>query len=266
MPTVASVISILDELAPRYLAEQWDNVGLLVGRQQQTVRRVMTCLTITPASASEAIAGEADLIVAHHPLPFHPLKRLTTESTAGQLLLDLIAASVAVTSYHTAFDSARRGINQRLAEGLELVDIGPLIPAAEGDQEGSDLGSGRHGRPPRPSGLQEMADRVKRFLGIERLQMVGRADQPVTGVAVACGSGGSFLDAACQAQCDCLVTGEAAFHTCLDAEARGVGLILPGHFASERFAVETLAETLAERFEGVAVWPSRQERTPLLWV
>ncbi len=265
MPTVASVTTLLDELAPRSLAEEWDNVGLLVGRGQQRVRRVMTCLTITPASAAEAIAGQADLIVAHHPLPFHPLTRLTTESTVGRLLLDLIAAGIAVASYHTAFDSADRGINQRLAEGLDLVDIEPLVPAAEGDRDAG-LGSGRCGRPRRPGGLQEMADLVKRFLAIERLQLVGNLDQRVTRVAVACGSGGSFLGAACRAQCDCLVTGEATFHTCLDAEARGVGLVLPGHFASERFAVETLADTLEERLQDVDVWPSRQEQTPLRWV
>ncbi len=91
----------------------------------------MTCLTITPESAREAVAARADLIVSHHPLPFHPLKRLTDESGEGRLLLELIGAKIAVFSPHTAFDSAQQGINQRLAAGLQLLDIGPLVPGAE---------------------------------------------------------------------------------------------------------------------------------------
>ena len=91
----------------------------------------MTCLTITPASAQEAIQAEAELIVAHHPLPFHPLKRLTVESTAGRLLWELAAAQIAVYSPHTAWDSAPRGINQRLAEALGLEQIEPLLSGGE---------------------------------------------------------------------------------------------------------------------------------------
>lgn len=265
MPTVETVAELLDELAPCQLAEPWDNVGLLVGRPKVPVGRIMTCLTITPDSAAEAIDRRADLVIPHHPLPFRPIQRLTSESTEGRLLLDLVAAGIAVISLHTAFDSARAGINQRLAEGLELTDIAALVPAAvpNGDEQS---GAGRWGRVPRPITLAEAADRVKRFLSVDRLQVVGAAQQRVTTVAVACGSGGSFLEAAGRAACDCLVTGEARFHTCVEAEALGMGLVLPGHYASERFAVEFLADYLARQFADVEVWASARERDPLRWV
>ena len=77
----------------------------------------MTCLTVTPNSVAEAVTAEADLIVAHHPLPFQPLKALTTATTPGRMLLDLISAKIGVYSPHTAFDSAPAGINQHLAIG-----------------------------------------------------------------------------------------------------------------------------------------------------
>jgi putative NIF3 family GTP cyclohydrolase 1 type 2 len=89
---------------------------------------------------------------------------------------------------------------------------------------------------------------------------------PVRAVAVACGSGGDLLEAAQRAGCDCFVTGEARFHTCLAAEALGLGLILAGHFASERFAVERLAELLAAQFPAATVWACRVERDPVQWV
>jgi dinuclear metal center YbgI/SA1388 family protein len=260
MPTIQTIAAFLEEFAPSRLAAEWDNVGLLVGDSRAAVARVMTCLSVTPASAAEAVRGRADLIVTHHPLPFAALKRLTAETTAGRLLLELIAARVAVYSPHTAFDSAPAGINGRLAAGLGLRGAVPLTPAGEGP------GAGRCGWLEEPLTLLGLAGRLKEFLAIERLQLVGDPQQPVRTVAVACGAAGELLSAAAAAGCDCMVLGETRFHTCLEAEALGVGLLLPGHFASERFAVEQLAEVLARQFPGVQVWASREERDPLRWM
>jgi dinuclear metal center YbgI/SA1388 family protein len=273
MPTVTTIAAFLEEIAPVRLAEEWDNVGLLVGRRDQSVTRLMTCLTVTPESAAEAIESHADLIVTHHPMPFLALKRLTDETTVGRLLLDLIAAGVAVYSAHTAFDSAEHGVNRRLAEGLGLRDIAPLTPLAENPRcretpphcnEGA-LGTGRYGWLEEPTTLGQLADRLKRFLKIERLQMVGRPEQTIRTVAIGCGAADELLAAARANRCDAMVLGEARFHTCLEAQALDIALLLPGHFASERFAMECLARTLARQFPGVEVWASRRESDPIGW-
>jgi dinuclear metal center YbgI/SA1388 family protein len=263
--TVRSIADFLEELAPAILAEEWDNVGLLVGDAAAEVKRVMTCLTITPASAAEAIEAGARLIVSHHPLPFRPFRRLTRDTITGRMLLDLIAARVAVYSAHTAFDSAAAGINQQLAEGLKLHDIAPLTPAAN-DTAPAGLGTGRHGRLAKPRRLGELAADLKQFLQIDGLHLVGNPQTMVERVAVACGSAGELLEAAVEAGCDCFVTGEARFHTALEAEAQGIGLLLAGHFATERFGVESLAGVLARRFADLEVWASRSEADPLRWL
>ena len=85
-------------------------------------------------------------------------------------------------------------------------------------------------------------------------------------IAVACGSGGSFLEKARRAKCDTFVTGEATFHTCLEAKANNISLILLGHYASERFAVENLADRLNQKFDECEVWASQQETDPMTWV
>jgi dinuclear metal center YbgI/SA1388 family protein len=261
MHTVADVARFLDEFAPPSLAEEWDNVGLLVGRFDQPVQRVMTCLTITPASAAEAIAERADLVVTHHPLPFRPLKRLTGETSEGRLLLDLIGAKIAVFSPHTAFDSAVDGINQRLAAGLHLEGIEPLVPGAEPGQ-----GAGRMGTLAKAVTLKSLAAQVKQLLAIENIQAVGALDRTVRRVAVACGSAGEFVAPAKAAGCDCLVTGEVRFHTCLEAESLELGLVLAGHFASEQFALVQLADLLAHTFARLEVWASKREIDPLHWL
>jgi len=262
MLTVSAIASFLEDFAPRRLAAEWDNVGLLVGDSRRSVQRVMTCLTVTPQSVAEAIAEKAELIVTHHPFPFRELKRVTTDMSDGRMLLDLIGAGIAAYSPHTAFDSARSGINQRLAEGLGLNDIGPLVS----DSVEPKLGTGRYGFPEGSATLGQIATRLKDFLDLSGVHLVGDAQTPVRAVAIACGSAGVLLDAAQRAGCDCFVTGEARFHTCLTAEALGIGLILAGHFASERFAVERLAEVLAAKFPSANVWPCRAEHDPLQWL
>ena len=261
MPTIGDIAERLEQFAPTALAEDWDNVGLLVGDTSWPARRVMTCLTVTPTTVREALEQKANLIVTHHPLPFTALKSITTETTAGKLLLNLIAAQIGIYSPHTAFDSAPTGINQHLAIGLGLQQIEALVPAANAKE--ADVGAGRMGILGEELSLREMADRVKAFLGIDSLQIVGADSLEVSRVSIACGSGGTFLPAAIAQDCDCLITGETNLHTCLEAEARGIGLILTGHFASERFALLSLAEYLNEQVSGLDAWASRAEADPL---
>jgi dinuclear metal center YbgI/SA1388 family protein len=259
MHTVADVSAYLERIAPLRLAEDWDNVGLLVGGRTQGVSKLMTCLTVTPDSAAEAIDSGVDLIVTHHPMPFRPVARLTDDTTVGRLLLDLIAAHIAVYSPHTAFDSAHQGVNDRLAAGLALHGVAPLLPHPEGQ------GTGRFGWLSEPATLEQLANELKKFLKLQRLQIVGRPDQPVRTVAIACGAADELLEAARANACDAMVIGEARFHTCLEAQAVGIGLLLPGHFASERFAVEELAAILGRQFPDIQVWPSRREAEPVEW-
>jgi dinuclear metal center YbgI/SA1388 family protein len=134
MSTVATVVEYLDRFAPRDLAADWDNVGLLLGESSAAVERIMTCLTVTPESAAEAITGRANLIVTHHPILFRGVKRLTDATAEGRMLLGLVRAGVAVYSPHTAFDNTRGGINELLARRLALTEVVPLRRAAKGGQ------------------------------------------------------------------------------------------------------------------------------------
>lgn len=260
--TIQQLCTFLDAFAPPKLAEDWDNVGLLVGDRKAPVKRVMTCLTVTPDSAAEAVAEAVDCIVTHHPLPFRALKRITTDTVPGTLLWQLIRAGISVYSPHTSFDSASMGINQALAEGVGLSEVQPLVPA----EEMTGLGAGRYGCLEAGVDLADLATRLRDFLGIRHMQAVGDLQTPVTKVAVACGAAGQFLGPARAKGCDALITGETTFHTCLEAEATQVGLLLPGHYASERFAVEKLAQVISEEFSHLQIWACNSEHDPMIWL
>lgn len=259
MLTIHDIAAVLDEQMPPRLAEEWDNTGLLVGDRTAKANRVMTCLTVTPDSAGEAIDRRADLVISHHPLPFKPVRRLTTDTTEGALLWRLARAGVAVYSPHTAFDSAAEGINHRLADGLGLAHARPMTP----DALDPSLGAGRVADAPAGTTLDALAKRARAMLKLTTVRVVGPSDQPITRVGLACGSGGSLLDFAVAAGCDGFVTGESTFHGCLAAEALGVGLVLLGHYASERFAVEALADELAVLLPSTEVWACQAEHDPL---
>lgn len=126
MLTVANVVAFLEQFAPLRLAADWDNVGLLLGSRASPVERVMTCLTVTPESAEEAVTGRANLIVTHHPVLFKPTQRLTDATAEGRTLLSLLENRVAVYSPHTAFDNTTGGINDILARRLGLDSVVPL--------------------------------------------------------------------------------------------------------------------------------------------
>ena len=102
MASLPEVISALETIAPLRLAADWDAVGLLVAPRRPQIVRVLTCLTLTPEVAAEAVRARADLVVTHHPLPFRPVPRLTPETATGRVLLDLISAGVGIWSSHTA--------------------------------------------------------------------------------------------------------------------------------------------------------------------
>ena len=268
MPAISDIVRYLRGYAPPELAEDWDNVGLLVGDESRDAPAVMTCLTLTTDVAAEAIERGSKLIVTHHPILFRGVKQITAVTAEGRVLLELIESGIAVYSPHTAYDSARDGINQQLAElfGLREIDVLRPKPLDSPERAGAiTSGAGRHGVLSGRLMLQEFVTRAKEKLRIGHVQYVGDASTPVEQVAVACGSAAEFLPDAHRLGCDVLVTGEARFHACLQARELGMAMVLLGHYASERLGVERLAEVLSSQFPSTKVWASQSETDPLQW-
>ncbi len=139
-------------------------------------------------------------------------------------------------------------------------DVYPLRPSA------SPLGEGRVGSLPGPRPLRDLARAVKDALGSGPVQVVGDPERPVQRLAIVCGAGGSLLGEALRARADVFLTGELRFHDYLEARARGLALVLPGHYATERCGVEELARRLQANWPELNVWASRREADPLSWV
>jgi dinuclear metal center YbgI/SA1388 family protein len=142
-------------------------------------------------------------------------------------------------------------------------DVYPLVfPKSVSDSSKTFAGEGRIGDLPSPSTLGALAAKFKTALRANGVQLVADPAKPVTRVAVACGAAGEFLPDAIAMKADAFLTGELRFHDGLAAQAAGIGVVLPGHYATERPAVEALAAKLAAAFPGMTVLPSGAESDP----
>lgn len=262
MSTVSEVITTLESIAPPALAEDWDNTGLLVGDRSRAVDSIMTCLTLTPDVAQEAVDTGVSLIVSHHPVMFRGRKVLTDSDSEGRMLLSLIENRIAVYSPHTSFDSAAEGVNQQLAEAFGVCSPVPLRPAESSNEECQSVGAGRWGCLQSPVKMDDFLGTVRKAVGTSYVEYCGDPQRSVQRVAVACGAASEFLRDAAREHCDVFVTGEARFHSVLEARSEGIGLILTGHYASERPAVEYLAKMI-EGVTGIVTRPSSVEHDPL---
>ena len=262
------ILIFLSDFAPAELSEEWDNTGLLIGQRDDSVSSIMTCLTLTPDVAEEAVTNGASLVVTHHPILFRAVKKLTDDSSEGRMLLSLIRAGVAVYSPHTSYDSAYEGVNRQLADSLNLADVQPIrtiVGEANSEINNEPIGSGRFGDLPEAVSLTEFVDRVKQALRIQNTWFVGDSKSTIRRVGIACGAAAEFMGDAARLGCDVLLTGEARFHACLEARTRGIALVLPGHYPTERPAMENLAERLSQRFPALNVWASSVEADPVQW-
>lgn len=260
MTTVAEISCWMDRVAPLALSESWDNTGLLLGCPEDSVERIQTCLTLTRETVDEAIAKQANMVISHHPLPFKPLARITTLTTPGKLLWKLASHRISIYAPHTAWDSAELGINALLARILGLADCRPLIPSEDERLQG--LGAGRIGSLPKPESLGDIVSRLQTAIPTARPRAVDCA-RPIQRIAIVCGSGGSLLPEAIRQDCELFLTGEATFHTCLEAQAADMSLLMIGHYSSERFAMEHLASQISQGFPNLNAWASFLERDPV---
>jgi dinuclear metal center YbgI/SA1388 family protein len=130
-PKVSDIIDVLDGLAPRSLAEEWDNVGLQVGNPGRTVKNIWIALDPTDAVVKAACRQKIDLLVTHHPLLFKPLKTLDLSTPAGSVIDHAVRHQLAIFAAHTNLDSALGGINDILAGRIGLYDLKPLTASRE---------------------------------------------------------------------------------------------------------------------------------------
>lgn len=242
---VAQLVALIDRLAPVHLAEDWDNVGLIVGRGDRAVHGVLVALELRAEVLREARERRCDAIVVHHPPIFPAVSALTDAAPAQELVLAAAEERIAVVAAHTNLDSAVGGLNDQMALMLGLADVRPLAPAP-GDPA---AGLGRVGTVT-PVPLEALV----RHVAAEIPGPVSYAGDPAAAVSrVACctGSGASMIGDARAAGAEVLVTSDLKHHD--HDRAEGMPLIAVSHAQVERLAMRRWYGELARHLEAEGV-------------
>lgn len=227
---IADIIRRMENYAPTSLAEDYDNVGLLLGDDMREVTSVLLTLDVDFDVAREAAECGANLIVSHHPLIFNPIKKMTADSAEGRCLMFLAENKISVYSAHTNLDSAEGGLCDLMAAMLGIEDTSPVLPGAEGE------GLGRVGLLPEDMTMGELCERVMEVYKLEHIRFVGEESDIVRRAALCSGSGMSLTADVLKADADVFITGDIKYGAAREAYASGLNLIEVSHYDSEIFA------------------------------
>ncbi|MEB3151059.1 MAG: Nif3-like dinuclear metal center hexameric protein [Sphaerospermopsis sp.] len=236
---ITDLITWFEEWANPAWCENWDNCGWQIepGVLEEEAR-VLVCLTPTLAVMAEAIALNANLIFAHHPLIFNPPKSLRSGEALAEMVRLAFTHNIGIYSAHTNFDQVNDGTADVLAQILQLQAVSPIVPTQSG------LGYGRVGMLEPALTLQELLSTIQTQLHPPKLIFSPAANlqQQISRVAVLGGSGAGFISAVVKTNAQAYITADCKFHQFQESRDQGLILIDAGHYATERPACDHLVQ------------------------
>ncbi len=244
----------LEETFPSEKAYSWDNVGLLVGRDDKEVNKIYVALDLTDAILFEAIKWGADMIITHHPLIFSSLKKVNNQNYITNRVVELLRNDIAYYAMHTNYDVVRMA--DLASQKLGLINANPLEPSLENPEEGL----GKIGETSYEMTLEEYANYVKTTFGLSTVKVFGgdysdvkSMNKKIKRVAILPGSGKSAIQAAITKKADVLITGDIGHHEGIDAYDQGLIILDAGHYGIEHIFVEDIGVYLHKLYNQAGI-------------
>lgn len=257
MIKVNNIINEMELLAPTYLKEDFDNVGLMVGDKNKEVKKVLLALDCTLKVIEEAKKENVELIITHHPLIFKIPSSITTDTLQGKKIIELIKNDISLYSSHTNLDSVENGLNDTIVSILGF-DNSKILEKNKRDDK---AGLGRIVSLKESIQLEDLISKIKKSLNINNLRVVKGKDK-VNKIAIINGSGQDFIGKAVALGADCIITGDTTYHFASDYKEMEISILDVGHFASEQITFFNVMENLKEKFKDVEFITSTVEEDP----
>ncbi len=228
-----------------------------VGDTGRDIQSVLLTTDITENVVSEAIMLCCQLIISHHPLLFHGLKKVCGQTPQARVVETVIKNNIAIYSAHTSLDSVVGGINTRLADKLGIIGQHILVPT---QQPGANTGLGVIGTLPEQISYSAFIEHVRKTLECTYVRYTRPQKEMIQTVALCGGSGAEFIGEAIAQGADVYLTADCKYHEFQDSDGR-IGLIDIDHWISERHAREIFRDILKPL--GVKCFISKSDRTPV---
>lgn len=241
------IIDELERLSPKQYACDWDNVGLLVGRREKEVHKIMVALDASREVVAKAVENQVDMLVTHHPMIFSPIKQVNEDQFTSDKVLILAEHGISYFAMHTNFDAV--GGMAELAAGEQYLNLSEVSPIElSGDFE---EGMGRYGKLPRPMTAKQVADYVKEKFGMPFVlayQSKENENQIFEHIAVMPGSGKSEMKEVQKRGYSLYLTGDYGHHDGLDAMDMGMTVIDATHYGLEHIFIKYISQYLQDCF------------------
>ncbi len=267
--STTTLLSILNSIAPFAMAEPWDNVGLMVGDPDQQVNGILIALDPTEALIHEALSQNLNTILTHHPLIFHPLKTIPSNTPMGRMLKTALSHSLTLIACHTNLDLVAAGVSNALAKKLGLQNTKPLTGKESAAQD-QNPGFGKIGTLAAPLPADHFLTHLLTTLDTPGIQMVGSLPETIHTVALCGGSGSDLAETAWAMGAQVYITGEVKHSVARWAESAGFCVIDAGHYPTEKLIVPVLAEILkkscADRGLTPTITTTADQGNPMQWI
>lgn len=262
------IFDAIEEFAPLRYQEDYDNAGLQVGDADAEVTGVLLCTDVTPAVLAEAIERHYNVVISHHPLIFHGLKKIAGRSEVERMVATAIKHDITVYSAHTNMDNTPMvGVSFKMAEKLGLTEVEILDAHRDQCEEcatANSYGSGVIGNITPISAITLM-ERVRKEFDVKALRYSGNGNTVITRVAL-CGGAGSFLASkAIKAGAQIFITGDMKYHDFMGHEQEIV-LVDMGHYESEQFTKEIFYDIIKKKSPNFAAAFAQNERNPINYI
>ena len=255
---IKEVIDALERFAPLPLQESFDNAGLQVGLTEAQVSGALLCLDVNEQIIDEAVSRGCNLVVSHHPLIFHPLKRISGDDYVQRTVAKAIRHGITVVAMHTNMDNAPGGVNFKMAEKLHLTDVTFL--GSEAREAGH--GSAVIGSLPQPLTAERFITLVKEAFEARSAMCNAPLPRPIRRVAL-CGGAGSFLlDKAIAEGADAFITGEMHYHEYFGHDGQ-IQIAVLGHYETEHYTSEIFQSIIKEACPGVRTCIAQTVTNPI---
>lgn len=256
MVKLSEITKFIEAQFPPEYAEDFDNIGLLAGRCDKNVTKVVICLDANKNVVREAAKNGAELIITHHPVIFNPIKSITDNTDAGEMLIDALENGISIYSAHTNLDSSPEGLTDEVCKRLDLSPFSNMEGVL-----------GRICHAPEGTTAKSLAEKIKKEFGIDKLFSTFTTNRKINTVAVCNGGGGGELvDIAVQSGADVYISGDLKHHEVSALKINdSIDFIEIRHFDSEKIVTELLKHRLCEEFGNeIEIFISKAEASPLL--
>ena len=257
---IREIAEAIEQYAPLRLQEDWDNAGIQVGDPEADITGILLCTDATEAVVAEAIDLGYNLVISHHPLIFHGLKKIMGRTPVERTVAMAIKHDITIYSAHTNMDSAWQGVSFRMADkigmtGVTFLDDNHVDPY--GESGNTQAGCGVIGDI-QPAPARDVLKRVKQAFEVGAVRYSGNGDTIVSRVALCGGAGGFLLDKAVEMGAQLYVTADMRYHDFLDNSQRIVVADI-GHYESEHFTKEIFLEIIQKKSPTFAVAFAKNE-------